>query len=833
MTGQQNLKDICLNLIHADSEAEVVEILRSAGYWDDANAWRWLGDRKSNYSTVGNQASRAEEAIVEKLINSIDTMLIARARIEGCLPKMASTPQAPDTPQTIEEARQRFFGEKLKDVETLSRQITVAATGARPRQAAGRPCFTITDCGEGQTPARLPRTILSIDQGNKDKIKFVQGKFNMGGTGVLEFCGIDHNVQLVVSRRNPELLSDQLDASTDNDWGFTVIRREDPTDGKSSRFTYLAPMNSGPRPRAGDILHFHSDTLPIFPEKNEPYSREASFGTLIKLYEYDAHRFRTNMMMRDGLLHRVRLLLPEPALPIRFHECRAFRGHSGSFDTTMVGLMKTLRDDFENPKRDNVEWFDKQDFDVDGEKFTAHIYLFKNKEVADTYRKDEGIVFTYNGQCHTTLTKDFFRRKKVKQDYLWHSLLMLVDCSRISPRAHEKLFMNSRDRRRDSVLKRRLEQEIEDLLGRHEELKTLASERRKKELSERPKTSDSMAKVIENLLYKNPALAAILGQGFRIKNPHKPESAGDGVAGFIGHRFPTRFHFKAHEPDYQLKRSANINARARITFETDAANDYFRREDEPGEFALNRIVDGNKIPATNFRNPRLNNGFAHLTVSVPDDAKVGDDIIFEALVTDPSRIEPFRNTFTLTLEAERTNTSGGNGGTQSTGSDKGDGKGANSDGNDKAQDSHVDIPEPNEVYEKDWAKQEPNFDKFTVMRIIEPPDVADDEMRYDYFINMDNIYLQSFLKARPTHAPGMKLRYSVGMTLVALSLLHQEQLMKNSKAEDMPRDESDVRDRVAQVTSALAPFLLPMIDSVSELEGEDLDPVSESAGEAA
>ena len=48
----------------------------------------------------------------------------------------------------------------------------------------------------------------------------------------------------------------------------------------------------------------------------------------------------------------------------------------------------------------------------------------------------------------------------------------------------------------------------------------------------------------------------------------------------------------------------------------------------------------------------------------------------------------------------------------------------------------------------------------------------------------------------------------------------------------MPHDEVDVRDRVAQVTSALAPFLLPMIESVSELD-EGVEYFSESAGQAA
>ena len=62
-----------------------------------------------------------------------------------------------------------------------------------------RPSITIVDDGEGQTPSDMPKTILSLHRGNKNSIPFVQGKFNMGGSGVLEFCGVDHNVELVLS----------------------------------------------------------------------------------------------------------------------------------------------------------------------------------------------------------------------------------------------------------------------------------------------------------------------------------------------------------------------------------------------------------------------------------------------------------------------------------------------------------------------------------------------------------------------------------------------------------------------------------------------------------
>jgi hypothetical protein len=182
-------------LLQADTEDEVVRILKEVGYWDDPSAWRFYGDESENWATVGNQQSRADHALIEKLTNAIDTQLIAAARIAG----VPTT--GPGAPPNMAKARDLLFGDEAKNVEDLSKSITVSATGKRTR-----PSITIVDDGEGQTPATMPNTILSLHKGNKGNIPFVQGKFNMGGSGVLEFCGVDHNVELILSRRNPKLL---------------------------------------------------------------------------------------------------------------------------------------------------------------------------------------------------------------------------------------------------------------------------------------------------------------------------------------------------------------------------------------------------------------------------------------------------------------------------------------------------------------------------------------------------------------------------------------------------------------------------------------------------
>ena len=63
--------------------------------------------------------------------------------------------------------------------------LVLYATGSKQR-----PCLSFYDAGEGQLPENFPSTFCSLiygsDEGSyKGAVPFVQGRFNMGGTGVL------------------------------------------------------------------------------------------------------------------------------------------------------------------------------------------------------------------------------------------------------------------------------------------------------------------------------------------------------------------------------------------------------------------------------------------------------------------------------------------------------------------------------------------------------------------------------------------------------------------------------------------------------------------------
>ena len=642
--SNQELKDFCLSLMQADDQGTVIQLLKDEGYWDDPKVWRYYGDRSSNINTIGNQQSRPDAAIVEKLVNSVDARLI-----NECLLKRID-PESPEAPVSIRNAVALFFEDgatssyaglvrewpAIKRTE-IAMGITLSATGFTPRK--GNPCFSIADSGEGQTPLNLPYTILSLDRENKVKIPFVQGKFNMGGTGVLEFCG-ENNLQFVLSRRNPDLLKPSCQ-ETDFNWGFSIVRREDPVGNRrNSVYTYLAPIEADSKPHKGMVLSFKSETMPIFPEGREPYVRKAEWGTLVKLYEYSTSGFSgTNILLSSGLMRQLDLLLTDLALPIRLYECRLeYSGHEGSFSTNLTGIGVRLEDN----KSKNLE--DEPysvTMNVSGEKMTANIFVFK-KGKADTYRSNEGIIFSLNGQTHGHLTKSFFRRKNVGMSYLSDSILVIIDCSNISPRSREVLFMPSRDRLRDSDLKLTIEKELEEILRNHQGLKKLREKRRREEIESMFDEEKPLGDILEDLIKDSPTLTTLFLKGNRLPNPFDiTTTANTSTQKFEGKRFPTYFKFKDIEYGNKLQRNCHINKRVRITFETDAENKYFSREAYRGRFSLYLIDDHKKVEAEHTLN--MWNGIATLNLPLPADVKEDERLSFLAITDDDTQMEPFKN----------------------------------------------------------------------------------------------------------------------------------------------------------------------------------------------
>lgn len=761
-------------MARADSEGIVIELLKKAGFWDSDKNWDDYGNNENNFAVIGNQQSAPEAAIVEKIINSVDALLMRE-----CLRKQVK-PEGYEAPKSITEALQLFFNISQGSLcnigvgarRELASNISFVATGRKDS-----PCYIIIDKGEGQSPNKMPDTFLSLTKSNKLRIPFVQGKFNMGGTGVLQFAG-HNNLQLIVSRRDPEIAKYENDGTKDL-WGFTVVRRENPKGGRrSSTYTYLTID--------GQIPIFEADSLPLLPgEYPNAYGLPLEWGTFIKLYEYKIPGFKTNILF--DLYNRISLLLPNIALPVRFFERRSgYTGHT--FETTMSGLSVRLSDD----KRANLEegFPSSSTISVAGEKMVCQIFVFK-KEQAEKYRKDEGVVFIVNGQTHGHIPSSFFSKKSVGLSYLADSILLIIDCSDFSGRIREDLFMNSRDRLRGGSLKEQIEEKLEELLRSHQGLRALKELRRREEIQGKLEDSKPLKEVLEDILKKSPSLASLLIPGFKLKTPFDFRKVGTQEE-FAGKDFPTYFKLLLSET-----KQCPINRKFRVQYETDAANDYFKRDELPGKFDLR--IDKQEESPENILN--LWNGLATLTVSLPENASIGDIVQFKSVVSDPTQFKPFEAIFQINVLKEAVLHE----------TQLGDRKRAplDDEGSERAIPAGLSLPQVIEVHKDEWNKH--GFDENSALNVKDTG-----EEGYDFYINMDNIHLLSEIKAKSNiDAKLLQERYKYAFVLIGLALLNDE---PNGKEQDS--NEKDIHKEVFETTKRLSPIILPMISYLGELELE-------------
>lgn len=781
----EELKDLCLELAMAETEKEVIRILEDAGYWNNPNVWRYYGDNENNFSVIGNQQGKPEQALVEKIINSVDAVLMRE-----CLRRKIN-PQSKDAPQNINDALHKFFGiidGKLTNLTTIKRaklaeNIILVATGTK-----SNPCYSIIDKGEGQSPKRMPETFLSLTRANKLRIPFVQGKFNQGGTGALQFCG-RHNLQLIISKRDPQISRLEKDETNDF-WGFTIVRRERPREGmKNSVFKYLAPE--------GKILMFKAESLPLLPrEYPNAYGNPLEWGSFVKLYEYQIGGLRTLVVF--DLYNRLSLLMPNIALPVRILERR--KGYSGhTLETTLSGLSVRLDED----KRENLEagFPSSSNMRVMGQEMKILIYAFK-KGKREKYSKNEGIIFTENGQAHGFLSKTFFERKSVGMSYLADSILVIVDCTDFDPVPREDLFMTSRDRLRHSKLRARIEEELEELIKKHPGLREIREKRRREELESKIGDSKPLLETVEKIIRRSPTLSKLLVEGAKLTNPFDLRGTKEGTH-FKGKKFPSFFRLKEDYPKDKPK-CCPINRRFRVQFETDAENEYFTRDHYPGEFSL--YSNGDLIKDFSLN---LWNGIANLTVRLPEGIKVDDIIYFECEVEDIEHTEPFNNNFYVKVEEAQAKISGKPG-------ERSKPPGGE-DGKNRKRSSSLDLPNIREVRKKDWAKY--GFTKEDALIVKH----AGEEFGYDFYINMDSVHLQTEIKGRTKEDPKLlEAQYKYGMVLIGLSLLKsfENNHEKNTEKRENTEEEGNVYQKIRIVARAVSPFLLPMISSLGKLEVE-------------
>lgn len=612
------------DLLNADSEDQVLEALNSRGLLTNMDRWRYLGDFPNNQSVVNNQQSTAMAALVEKYTNAGDAVLLR------CCKAASIDPRGPSAPKSMSEAVLAYFGDISAWTDEQRRtfaedNLLLYATGSK-----ARPCLWLYDDGEGQLAKDFPTTFCSLiygsDEGSyKGAIPFVQGRFNMGGTGVLPFCSDKRKLQLIVSRVPRDV------AGTDyHEWAYTLMcffpSAKDPS------WRYLVGDDR-------EVLTAGADPLKLIPRKRAksgavPNARERDVpsGTVIKMYDFKAPR--SNIC--GELFRKLGEYLLQPSMPLRIIECRS-EYKAKVMGVTLWDRLGALvsKSELEEGTEDGVGVTIELST---GETVPAEVRVFKmskKKKGDDVEEARVGLRALINGQSHAKRGPEFFRKKSVGKEHIAGSMLVTLDCTQLEQQSRNDLFMANRETFRESPLRDELFRELEAHLKEHELLIYL-NEKRYADKVKNAVDDESGLKAMEDLLADDPDLAELFGGPDRGASGAKNAPEGgeevraEKPAPFKGEDYPTYFRRKdgSTEVDVKVPRGKVAN----VSFLTDVRNDYFNRPRGAGTCTFS----GDFKPSH-----RLYNGRLTFRCRLPKSAVVGTTLTSHISITDRKGSGPF------------------------------------------------------------------------------------------------------------------------------------------------------------------------------------------------
>jgi hypothetical protein len=547
------MEKIAVELLSAQTEENIDLILNSEFF--KLGKWKPLGGFEGNYGAVENQQAHPVASLVEKITNAIDAILLKECKIREI------DPMGKTAPGSMKDAVSQFFGddkEREKKRKELAGLIQIRADGRKDA-----PNIIIIDGGEGQCPEDFENTFLALLKSKTEKkhINFVQGRYYMGGSGVLPYCG-QKGYELIISRS----------AIVKSRWGWTIIRKN----REKEQYEYFVYENQ----------------IPSF-EKEE--FNKIKDGTIIKLFNYMLpHKSTITTELRNDL----DLFLFDLHLPVLLKETRAdlkpifseitLDGNRGKISThtellePQYKMPIIIESDFGKYGKRKIELFV---FKSDGE-LVDKPNLIRTKR---RFTSDEMVVFfTINGQTHAALGRSFIKNR-CKKGQLEKDLLVNIDFSGISGADRVDIFMPSRERMRKTEITKEIEENIEECIKEDETLKLLNENRFRKLVEKGRVDYEFVNQFVNRLIQKNPALIKYLKTGGKIANP---QVLGDKIEDkFNPPFFPTIFSIRGWDEKKGIfTKEIPINSKGtNISFELNAPDDYFDRNEYAGTLNLEPI----------------------------------------------------------------------------------------------------------------------------------------------------------------------------------------------------------------------------------------------------
>ena len=572
-------------IFYSEGEKELFEIVDSNNLLKNPENWKPYGGSENNFATFQNQQSDSGAALVEKITNSIDALLLKKCKEKGV------NPESKKAPKTMEEATKKFFNipkgdlSKFENRAALARRsIQIIATGEEKSLD-----LMIWDDGEGQHPDDFENTFLSLNKGNKVKIHFVQGKYNMGAAGAVVFCG-EYKYQLLASKKS-QAIFDEEKKHRKNLFGWTLVRKHILTEKEQNRkATWYEYFTID-----GKIPQFEIEELEIGLK-----GRKFKTGSFIKLFSYEMPK-ATKGALHIDLKRELDQLLYKLALPIWLWEKREkYKNLEKKFGILEMGVYGNYTKlHFDN----NQDVIEANVFtEVKGKEMgEVHVQAFVLKKGDGKQQQDRkrnyigtgrNVIYLQNGQVHGKEGLTF-----IDQDlgfhYLRDSMLIAVECSKMKPSFSQEVFMSNRSNTKETKQLKTLKEKIAEALKNNETLKEI-NEARKNAMLQGGNNKEGK-ELIDNILSKIPLSKSLVnllnGEGdLEVEEEQKNEpksKAKKHTEPFEGKRFPAIFKNNLLENDEGKKiKSIPLNKSGHIPFQTDVEEDYFYRPEEPGELQI-------------------------------------------------------------------------------------------------------------------------------------------------------------------------------------------------------------------------------------------------------
>jgi hypothetical protein len=592
--NQKLNKEILLKLIEATTQEEVTHLIGTHEFFKKAT-WVPYGGQANNAGTIKAQAADPVGALVEKITNGIDALLIRMCWDKKIDPSSATAPQSQC------EAIRKFLGDNIADFNLSDKEVRAIAAKTVQIISEGtseKPTLSVVDFGEGQQPKDFSKTFLSIGGSNKIKIKFAHGVYNQGGSAALKFCG--NGYQLILSRRAPNISN-----GADDLWGFSLVREQYEPGYKAEWYEYCVID--------GEIPSFPYEPLKILPD-----GASLESGSYVRLFNYalkNPNLYITGQREKE-LAREINKRYFSMPLPIQINELRTtLRGWSEKNKVTRIyGLWRLLKKQFSDPTMIKKVMTLKSELGVFGLRNIEIAILNDEGDAGQSYKsQSEKVFLSINGQSQHTETVNFLKSECLLPD-LAPYMIVHIDLSNAGYQAN-KIFHTARSGVIDIAEYHEFHDRLIDSIKGDETLKELNREYKERKLRDAQPEDKDLSRYIGRLVKDNPFLASLLKAGEEVPT-EKPDGP---KKDYLGEYIPTIFELGKSEVNIPYNRYA------RLRIKTDAVNDYLMRIKDKGEF---RWTPSALVQINHYS---LKDGHLPVRIEPVKDAKPGstDTVTFE------------------------------------------------------------------------------------------------------------------------------------------------------------------------------------------------------------